>query len=170
MGYETIGVAMESGTMRRLKSAIAAAVVGAVLLPLSAAGQQPIFYPAKGQSPQQQNRDQGECQVWAQQSTGINPAAVAQTPPPAAPSGPAVGGGERLKGAAKGAIVGEIAGGHSGEGAAIGALAGGAKARKNQQQQQQAAQQSASAAQASQINTYNRAVAACMEGRGYTVR
>jgi len=164
------GAAMEAHAMRRLKSAIGAALVGAVLFPLLAAGQQPIFYPAKGQGAKQQNRDQGECQVWAQQTTGINPAALAQAPPPQAPSGPAVGGGERLAGAARGAIIGEIAGGHGGEGAAIGAMVGGARARKNQAQQQQAAQQSTSSARASQISTYNRAVGACMEGRGYTVR
>jgi hypothetical protein len=133
--------------------------------------QQPIFYPAKQQSAQQQNRDQGECQVWAQDTTGVNPAALAQAaPPPAGPRGPAVGGGERVAGAAKGAIVGEIAGGHGGEGAAIGAMVGGSRARRNQASSQQAAQQSASSAQASQISTYNRAVAACMEGRGYSVK
>ena len=156
--------------MWRLKAAIAAAMLGAVLFPVSAAGQQPIFYPAKGQSAQQQNRDQGECQVWAQQTTGINPAALAQTPPPQAPKGPAVGGGERVAGAAGGAIVGEVFGGHSGEGAVLGAVVGGARSRRNQAQRQQAAQQQADSARSSQINTYNRAVGACMEGRGYTVR
>ena len=134
-----------------------------------AAAQQPIFYPAKGQGAQQQNRDQGECQVWAQQTTGINPANL---PPPQAPqqTGPAVGGGERLRGAARGAVVGEIAGGHGGEGAAIGAMVGGARARRNQAAQNQQAQSQAESAYASKINTYNRAVGACMEGRGYTVR
>lgn len=152
------------------RSAWASAIMATILVPAIALAQQPIFYPAKKQSPQQQNRDQGECQVWAQQSTGINPAVVAQTPPPAAPAGPAVGGGQRIKGAVGGAIVGEIAGGHAGEGAAIGALAGGARARRDQASQQQAAQQQAQAATADKINTYNRAVSACMEGRGYAVR
>ena len=155
--------------MRRFKVVVAAGIIGAAVLPLSGSGQQPIFYPAKGQSGQQQNRDQGECQVWAQQTTGINPAAV-QPPAPQGPSGPAVGGGERLKGAARGAIVGEVAGGHGGEGAVVGAMVGGARARRNQAAQQQQAQQQADAAYASKINTYNRAVGACMEGRGYTVR
>ena len=156
--------------MRALKRILkAAAMAGAFLVPLAAHAQQPIFYPAKGQSGQQQNRDQGECQVWAQQTTGINPANL---PPPQAPqqTGPAVGGGERLRGAARGAVIGEIAGGHGGEGAAVGAMVGGARARRNQAAANQQAQQQAEAQYASRISTYNRAVGACMEGRGYTVR
>jgi hypothetical protein len=125
---------------------------------------QPIYYPARGQSPQQQDRDVGQCQVWAQQTTGINPAALGSQPQ--APSGPAVGGGERLAGAARGAILGEVFGGHGGEGAVVGAMVGGARARRNQQ----SAQQQADSVRAGQINTYTRAVGACMEGRGYTVR
>lgn len=156
--------------MPGLKAAVSGFALAAALSPAAAVAQQPIYYPAKGQSAQQQNRDRGECQVWAQQATGINPAALA--PPASAPaqSGPAVGGGERIAGAARGAILGEIAGGHGGEGAVVGAMVGGARARKNQAAQQQAQQQQAQSAYASQINTYNRAVGACMEGRGYTVK
>jgi len=158
--------------MRKLVTASAAAILAtAAVFPLQSNAQQPIFYPAKGQPPQQQNRDQADCSLWAQQTTGINPAALAQGPAtPQAPSGPAVGGGERVAGALRGAVIGEVAGGHAGEGAAIGAMVGGARARQSQAASQQAAQQQAQAAQASKINTYNRAVAACMEGRGYTVR
>ncbi|MGH9366859.1 MAG: hypothetical protein ACRD3M_04195, partial [Thermoanaerobaculia bacterium] len=100
---------------------------GAALLALAfaAAAQQPIVYPAKGQSPQQQQKDQGECQVWATQSTGIDPAELAQTPVPQQQS--SVGGGERVQGAARGALgglaIGAIAG-DAGQGAAIGAVAG----------------------------------------------
>lgn len=134
--------------------------------------QQLIIYPAKGQSPQQQQKDQGECQVWATQSTGIDPVALAQAPAPA-PSGPAVGGGERVGGAARGALgglaIGAIAG-DAGEGAAIGAvvgtMAGGRQARQNQQKQQSQAQSQ----RQNQMNTWNRAVSACLEARGYTVR
>lgn len=146
-------------------------LAGAALwLSVPAIAQQPIYYPAKGQSPQQQKNDVGQCQVWAQQSTGINPAALAAAPQQQAPSGPAVGGGERVAGAARGAILGEVIGGHGGEGAVVGAMVGGARARRNQAAQQQSAQQQADSARAGQINTYNRAVGACMEGRGYTVR
>jgi len=141
-------------------------VLGAAALAFTvgATAQKPAVYPAKGQSTQQQKKDDGACYGWAKSNTGIDPAVVAQTPPP--PSGPAVGGGERLKGAARGAVVGEIAGGHGGEGAAAGALVGGARARKNQAAQQQQAQ----GQKAQTMDTFYRAYGACMEGRGYTVK
>ena len=143
----------------------------ALALALAAAAQQPIVYPAKGQSPQQQQKDQGECQVWATQSTGIDPAALAQTPVPQQQS--SVGGGERVKGAAGGALgglaIGAIAG-DAGQGAAIGAvvgtMAGGRRARQNQSARNQQSQSQ----RQQQINTWNRAVGACLEARGYTVR
>ena len=129
----------------------------------------PIVYPAKGQSPQQQQADDGQCYAWAKNSTGIDPAVVsAQPPPPAPPPG-----GERVQGAARGALGGAAIGaiaGDSGKGAAIGAVAGtmkgGARARQNQQAQQQSAQAQKQGA----INTYYRAYSACMEGRGYTIK
>ena len=154
--------------MRKLKSAMCVGMLGAALCSMSAAAQQPIFYPAKGQSAQQQGKDTGECKAWAQQTTGINPNAPPPAPPP--PPGPAVGGGERAKGAAAGAIIGGATGGSAGGGAAAGMVVGGMAARKKQGQQQQAAAQQAGAAQASQVSTYNRAVGACMEGKGYTVK
>jgi hypothetical protein len=144
----------------------------ALCVGFSAMAQKPLAYPAKGQSTQQQSRDDGECYTWAKQQTGIDPAVVAQTPPPQ-DSGPAVGGGERaggaLRGAAGGAIIGGIAG-DAGEGAAIGAvvgtMAGGRRARQNQQAQNQQAQ----AQHQQQIDTFHRAYGACMEGRGYTIK
>ena len=153
--------------MRIVKSTLWIGMLAAGLYATVAGAQQPIFYPAKGQSPQQQGKDTAQCQQWAQQTTGINPAAPPPPPPPPAPSGPD---GSRLKGAAKGAILGEALGDNAGGGAVAGAMVGGAKARQKQASQQQAAQQQASAAQASQISTFNRAVGACMEGRGYTVK
>jgi hypothetical protein len=146
--------------------------VAGLCMAFTAMAQKPLAYPAKGQSSQQQSRDDGECYVWAKQNTGIDPAVVAQTPPPQA-TGPAVGGGERaggaLRGAAGGAIIGGIAG-DAGEGAAIGAvvgtMAGGRRARQNQQAQNQQAQ----AQHQQQIDTFYRAYGACMEGRGYTIK
>ena len=41
-----------------------------------------VPYPSKGQSPQQQTKDEGECFTWAKQQTGIDPMATAATPPP----------------------------------------------------------------------------------------
>ena len=144
----------------------------ALCMAFAAMAQKPLVYPAKGQSAQQQGSDDGACYAWAKQTTGIDPVVVAQTPPPQQ-TGPATGGGERVQGAARGALgglaIGAIAG-DAGEGAAIGAvvgtMAGGRKARQNQQAQNQQAQ----AQHQQQIDTFYRAYGACMEGRGYTIR
>jgi hypothetical protein len=125
--------------------------------------QKPSVYPAKKQTAQQQKQDDGECLAWAKKDTGIDPVAASQPAPQK--TGPAVGGGERLKGAAGGAVIGGIAG-DAGAGAAVGTVVGGAKARKNQQAQNQQAQQQQQQAR----NTYYKAYAACMEGRGYSVK
>ena len=97
--------------------------------------------------------------------------AVASAPAPE--SGPAVGGGERVKGAAVGALgglaIGAIAG-DAGKGAAIGAIGGtmigGHQARKNKAAQQQQAEQ----AKAGALQQFNKAFSVCMEGRGYAVK
>lgn len=126
-----------------------------------ALAQAPSVYPAKGQSTDQKNKDDSQCLAWARQDTGIDPAAVAATPAPTPqPQG------ERLRGAARGAIVGEIVDDKAGEGAALGALAGGHRARKNQAAQAQQAQ----AQKQQALDTYYRAYGACMQGRGYTVK
>jgi hypothetical protein len=75
-------------------------------------------YPARGQSPEQQNRDQYECHNWAVAQTGVDPTAAAAAPP----QGGVLRGGAR--GAAVGAIGGAI-GGDAGKGAAVGAAVGG---------------------------------------------
>src|SRR4030042_6812613 len=61
-------------------------------------------YPSKGQSSTQQSKDEGECFAWAKQQTGIDPMAVASAP--TQQPGPAAGGGDRVKGAARGALGG----------------------------------------------------------------
>jgi hypothetical protein len=146
-----------------------AAALSALSIVASQAQAKPIVYPAKGQSPQQQQKDDGECYVWAKNSTGIDPATVSAAPAPA----PSSGNGERVQGAARGAVGGAAIGaiaGDAGKGAAIGAvagtMAGGARARHNQQAQKQAAQAQKQGA----IDTYYRAHSACMEGRGYTIK
>jgi hypothetical protein len=146
--------------------------VGAALLSLAFAtvAQKPITYPAKGQSAGQQQKDDGECYVWAKQTTGIDPAVVASAPPPqAAPSGGASAANGLVAGAAGGAVVGQIAGGRSGEGAAIGALVGARRGAQAQKQQQAAAVQQTQNKQQQTMNTFHRAYGACMSGRGYTI-
>jgi hypothetical protein len=145
------------------------AVVAALAAP--AAAQQYVF-PAKGQSPQQQKSDEAACYTWAVQQTGFDPA---KAPPPqsaAAPPTTATGvtPGAGARGAARGAVVGEIVGGDAGAGAAAGAVAARGQSRRQNaaaaQQGQQQQQQAASQQQAS----FAKARAACLEGKGYTVK
>lgn len=142
-------------------SSVVGGVLVTVLMCGSAMAQKPVVYPAKGQSAQQQQKDDGACYSWAKTNTGIDPAVVAQTPPPAPKAG-----GERLRGAARGAVIGEAVDNNAGGGAAAGAVVGGARARRNQAAQQQQAQ----GQQAQTMDTFYRAYGACMEGRGYTVK
>ena len=134
-------------------------------------------YPQKGQSPEQQQKDQYECYAWAKQQTGFDPMAPPQatSPPPQqqAPQGGLVRGGAR--GAAVGAVGGAI-GGDAGKGAAIGAATGaliGGMRRRDQRRQQAQAQANwenqQAAAYQQRRSEYNRAFGACMGGRGYTV-
>lgn len=150
--------------------------IGAAVLTLAfaALAQKPVTYPAKGQTPEQQSKDDGECYVWAKQTTGIDPATVASSVQ--APAGPERSRGSSVVrgaagGAALGAAVGAI-GGNAGKGAATGAVIGGAvNARRNTKQveaQQQAADQQAQQVQGA-MQTYYRAWGACMTGRGYTL-
>jgi hypothetical protein len=150
--------------------AVSAVVIAALAQSVAAQGK-PIAYPSKGQSPQQQQSDDGACYSWAKSNTGIDPATASTAPPP--PSGPAVGGGERVGGAARGAAGGAVIGaiaGDAGKGAAIGAaagtMAGGARARQNRRAQQANAQAQSQGA----MDTYYRAWAACMQGRGYSIQ
>ena len=137
-------------------------------------------YPAKGQPQPQQVDDERACYEWAQQNTGIDPTATAVNADSAgkaakaqtdsASRGAAVGGAAR--GAVGGAVIGGIAG-DAGTGAAIGAVAGAAKGRKARKtagaQAEQAGQQQAAGQSAATQETFAKAMAACLQGRGYTV-
>ena len=138
-------------------------------LTLEAVAQQPIAYPAKGQSAQKQNKDQDECTAWARQTTGIDPATASSAPQE---TGPATGGGERLRGAARGALGGAAIGaiaGDTGEGAGIGAVVGTMRGGREARQNQAARNQQAQAGSQQALGTYYRAYGACMSGRGYTI-
>jgi hypothetical protein len=79
--------------MNSIKNACALTASLAVMgFAIGQAQAKPIVYPSKGQSPQQQQKDEGECYVWAKNSTGIDPAAVAAAPAPATANGPGGGG------------------------------------------------------------------------------
>jgi hypothetical protein len=129
------------------------------------------IYPNKGQGPEQQSRDRYDCHTWALQQTGVDPTrAQASAPPPPPPTGGV------FRGAARGAAVGAVGGaiaGDAGTGAAVGAATGGligGMKQRGQAQQQQQAQTNQAAQQQGSSAAYNRALSACLFGRGYTVK
>jgi hypothetical protein len=138
---------------------------------------QMYIYPAKGQSQQQQDRDRYECHTWAVQQSGFDPSKTYPSnpghydPQPYNPSQPHV-----LRGAGRGAAMGAVGGaiaGNAGKGAAagaaIGGVAGGFRRRDERRQQAAGQQQQQAQASASASAGYQRAMAACLQGRGYTV-
>src|SRR5215472_16368095 len=149
----------------------------ALLLPAAASAQsgQMYIYPQKGQSAAQQDKDRYACHTWAVQQTGFDPSRAysnpnALDPQPYRPSHPHV-----LRGAGRGAAMGAVGGaitGNAGKGAAAGAamggLAGGFR-RRDERRQYQAAQQQRAQSQNAQGAEYQRAMAACLDGRGYSV-
>lgn len=110
-------------------------------------------YPQKGQTAEKQARDTTECQRWAQQRTGFDPLTDGAK---GAGVGALVG---ALGGAAAGAAIG-AATGHAGTGAAIGAAAGGIGG----------AGVGGTYNYSKSKEGYDRAFAACMSSRAYTVR
>ena len=140
----------------------------AAMLVATVAMAQQYVYPAKGQTPEQQKADESQCYTWAVQQTGFDPAkpppAAAAPPPPTTATGTAPGAGAR--GAARGAVVGEIVADDPGAGAAVGAVAARGQSRR---QNAQAQQQAAATNQQGQA-AFGKARAACLEGRGYTVK
>ncbi len=142
-----------------------------------------VFYPAHGQAPAQQERDRYECYVWSVQRTGFDPNKFLADIPqhvevtPASPAGSDV-----VAGAVGGAIVGSILSPRHDRraGTVVGAITGafmGAESDAAKQEQAQRLQQDfnqneqQSYAQLDkQARNFRRAMAACLEGRGYTVR
>lgn len=144
-----------------------------------------FVYAAHGQSDKQLDRDRYECHNWAVAQTHYNPSdphlaphqqiqvvAVPDPPPPH----------DTVVGAMAGAMIGAAIGGphDAAQGAVVGAIAGGAMGAASdsarQQQAQRAAGQNTAAAQSErarleqQASDYKRAISACLEGRGYTVK
>lgn len=154
-------------------------------------------FPKNGQNADQQLKDEADCYGAAKQGTGLDPQAAAPAAPTAeqvqaaqkqaASDADKVKGGRAAgaaRGAAGGAAVGAIAG-DAGKGAAAGAVAGTmrggmAQRQANAQAQQKAAQKATADLKAQHerdllahqegLDTFQRAFAACMDARGYSVR
>ncbi len=148
------------------------AVCLVAIFAVGGAAAQQYVYPANGQSPEQQKSDEAACYSWAVGQTGFDPA----KPPPAAPAakppttatGTTPGAG--VRGAARGAVVGEIVGGDAGAGAAAGAVAARGQSRRQNAAAAQQGQQQQQAATQQQQAAFAKARAACLEGRGYSVK
>jgi Glycine zipper len=163
--------------MIRLKRLVVLVCGAVVLAGYILAAAQPYIYPSRGQSPQQEQSDKGQCYSWAVQQTGFDPANPqgGMAPPPGmqAPQG------GMFRGAAGGAALGAVGGaigGDAGEGAAIGAGVGalfGRMRRSREMREEMQMQQSYMARQQAAMgqgrSNYERAFSACMMGRGYTV-
>jgi len=159
--------------MRRVLAFLAIGMISAV------ANAQSI-YPAKGQSPEQMDKDKGECHMWAVKESGFDPASRVAPPQTITVQGEKVqqtGGRVRgaARGAAAGAVIGEVSGNEPGKGAAGGAAAGAVVAGSRQRRAN-----AAPAPVSEQPNPeydqymqdrgrYDGAVKACLSGRGYTL-
>ena len=150
--------------MKALRRMLVLAVAAA--LPVAA---QQYAFPAKGQSPEQQKKDEASCAQWAVQQTGYDPA---KPPPAAAPAQqpPVTGSGARARGAAAGAAVGAITGNDTGDAAKAGAVAAASAQRGANRRAARDQQAQASAQQGAGQEAFGKARAACLEGKGYTVK
>ena len=144
---------------------------------------QVYFYPQQGQTTEQQSRDHYECYNWAVQQTGYDPSQssipperrvkVVPMPPP---------GHDTAVLAIAGAVLGALIAGprHAGAGALIGAgsgaVAGAASDAARQQRAQQLEEaynnrdQALDARYEEGARNFRRAMSACLEGRGYSVK
>ena len=138
-------------------------------------------YPTGGQSQDQLGKDRYECHLWAVKQSNFDPSVTALTPAQhveVRPMPPA--GSDTVAGAVTGAIIGAVVARDPGAGAVGGAIVGGAAGAISDSQRQEQAkavqnrydQRDASrmAQLDQQAGNYRRAVTACLEGRGYTVK
>jgi hypothetical protein len=132
------------------------------------AAQEQYVYPARNQSDEQMGRDKEECHEWAVKQTGVDPEKVATETTTPATSGSSGGLGGAGLGAARGAMSGD-AGAGAIRGVGIGRLVHAIRARKQMEEQHQTTTQDHQQRQA-QLQKYDRAYAACLTGRGYTVQ
>jgi hypothetical protein len=144
---------------------------------------QVYFYPAKGQSTEQQSRDHYACYNWAMDQTGFDPSRssivpeqrvrVVPMPPP---------GHDTVVMSIAGAVLGALiagpryAGGGALIGAASGAMVGAASDISRQEYAREMEEAYANRNVARDVRKerkaldFRRAMSACLEGRGYNVR
>jgi hypothetical protein len=146
----------------------------ALAIPGKAVSQDVFIYPQKGQSAEQQDKDKYECYNWAKTNSGFDPMAAPTTssPPPRTE--------EKSHGVLKGAAIGAVGGKILGDSkkttrtaAAAGGLLGGVRQHQHNSREQQRVddwERREASNYANNRNNYNRAYAACLEGRGYTVK
>jgi len=140
-------------------------------------------YPAKGQSQEQLDRDRYDCHLWAVRQTGFDPS-VAQSSAPqrrertreTTSRGPETAE-NVMRGAVAGAIIGSAVSSprERSEGAIVGATAGaviGAAASQVGTATVTTSERERRVATSTdpRASGYTRALSACLEGRGYTVR
>ena len=148
----------------------AVVLIAALMLSASAAIAEPVAYPAKGQSSDQQNRDEYECHQSAQNETGVDPVALAEQATGSSKSGSdgRSGVGSGLTGAGIGAASGD-AGEGALHGAGMGRLLSVIRSRRQVEKQKEEASTKNTELQA-QLQKYDQAYSACLTGRGYTVK
>jgi phage tail tape-measure protein len=140
--------------MRRLVAWVLLIGFGVAGSGCATASQPTVYaYPTKGQTAEQQSRDRTECEAWAKQQTGFDPA---KDTAKGAGVGALVG---AAGGAAAGAAIGAAAG-SPGKGALIGAAAGGLGG----------AAVGGGLGYTKNKEGFDKAYAACMSARGYEVR
>jgi len=150
--------------------AIAAFVICVAATGATAQTRRPYIYASKGQTQEQQDRDKYECNQWAVGQSGFDPSNPSLTSTSSQQARGRPGGGA-ARGAAVGAVGGAIEG-DPGARAASGAARGGvfgAIRRRRERNEAEQEQERAQAGSVSGLESYNRAFAACMQGRGYAV-
>jgi hypothetical protein len=128
-------------------------------------------YPQKQQNATQQLTDEQQCYSSAKTQTGFDPNATTTAAKAAKPNS----GNDHAaaKGALRGATVSRAVGGDPGQGAARGALLGGVRARRKEKQQTEKADKQADVKKTQQQqnqDNFKRAMSACLDARGYSVR
>ncbi len=149
-------------------------ILGGVCIAATGMAQELMIFPNADQSAEQQEQDKFFCYGWAKGESSFDPMApptATEAPPQEQAKKGGVGRG-LVRGAAIGGIVGDSSE-SARRGAAAGALIGGMRSQDQKRKEAQAREQW----EQEQVriytenrNRYNRAYAACLEGKNYTVR